>query len=643
MPTEILGAEVRQALDEVQRRARLGLTREVPVDGRTATIPSPYPSPGDWRDCWIYFLLIDRFDNPARPPKAAWDRTFNFRQGGTFEGVRQRLGYLQDLGVKALWLSPVVKNPRPEQAGFEYSYPGYSAQDFLNLDERFASDGTRATAERELAALVDEAHARGIYVILDVVLNHAGRVFDYLYQGAPASFFADAAVLGGGPEPPVRWIDRSGTARADWQDGLPPPAELSPDDAVWPVDLQRKEFFRRRGGKLSDAPGADGFVRGDFGTLRQLVHEYDAGAPGQEALRASYGPMPVLSILIRAYQYLVARYDFDGFRIDTAKYLRPDLVETFGNAMREYALAIGKSNFFTFGEIYDDEARIAKFVGRSGGDTEGFGIDAALDFPLFFQLPGVIKGWSGVEAVRGVFQRRKEAERGLISSHGEAGRYFVSFLDNHDQHERFNAPGTPAEQVSLGVAVLFALQGIPCLYYGTEQGLQGTNDGAGHPRLDSNESVREALWGKASAFDPASPLYRQIQAIAGLRAAEPALRYGRVYFREVSGNGQDFGQSSGAGGLIAFSRILGDREAVVVANTHFSQPFAGAVLVDFDLSRARQEFSVGYSNRGTAATATVRTSPGRIFEPEGPISIVVASLPVSLAPMEVQILVPASA
>ena len=100
----------------------------------------------------------------------------------------------------------------------------------------------------------------------------------------------------------------------------------------------------------------------------------------------------MLSILIRAHQYLIARYDFDGFRIDTVKYVHPEAVEVFGNAMREFALTVGKTNFFTFGEVYDNEKTIAQFIGRNGGSGEGFGVDAALDFPLFFKLPPVAKG-----------------------------------------------------------------------------------------------------------------------------------------------------------------------------------------------------------------------------------------------------------
>ena len=120
----------------------------------------------------------------------------------------------------------------------------------------------------------------------------------------------------------------------------------------------------------------------------------------------------------------------------------------------------------------------------------------------------IIKQFSDVASIRQLFQNRKNAEQYLITSHGEAGKYFVSFLDNHDQYQRFNTPTTPAAQVLMGVAVLFCLQDIPCLYYGTEQGLTGAINPDGTPASGSLECVREALWGKTPvAFDRNNPLY----------------------------------------------------------------------------------------------------------------------------------------
>jgi glycosidase len=633
---------VTQTILDAQTGARQRRTKTVTVDGQPRTVLSPFPSPGDWRDCWMYFLLVDRFNHPTQPPRGAWNQRFDFRQGGTLKGVQARLGYLERLGVKAIWLSPVLKNSRPPT---RFNYHGYAAQDFLTVDERLGSDGMAATAERELVELVDEAHARGMFIVLDIVLNHAGRVFDYVRPEGIVSTFADPTVMEGalGSEPSVRWVDGQGAPRREWTDaGLPSAAQLAADDAVWPADLQQHLFFRRRGSKLTDEPDSRGFVRGDFGDMRQLVVEYDAGVAGQERLRERYGVHPVLSVLIRIHQYLIARYDIDGFRVDTVKYVDPEAIEVFGNAMREFALSVGKKNFFVFGEVYDDEATIASFVGRNGGSGEDFGIDAALDFPLFYTLPAVAKATADVAAIRRVFLDRKQQQQELISTHGEAGRYFVSFLDNHDQKERIQHPSTPPDQVMLALALLFTLQGIPCLYYGTEQALQGTVDAAGNLDLTANESSREALWGKTpTAFDVTHPTFRGIAALARLRQDEPPLTYGRLYFREVSGNGRDFGHSFGRGGVVAFSRILVDREVLVVANTGPAS-FSGLVVIDRDLNPAGRELRIAFSSQGTAGKAVAAVIPDARFHGDGQVTTgPAAAVPVALKANEAQVLVPA--
>lgn len=650
MNTSVYNPAIQQTLRDSKRAFRNQLTKKVIENGEEKSVPYPYPSPTDWRDNWIYFLIIDRFNNVGEPPASqhkvpsvSWDQRYNYRQGGTFKGVQAQLEYIASLGAGAIWLSPILKNPKPD---LEYSYHGYAAQDFLTVDGRFGSDGTAHTAEKEFIELVEAAHAKGLYVILDIVINHAARVFDYDYKGAVVESFSDPGILNGplGDEPPVQWLNGLGIPRGDWENQLPPAPNLSPDDAVWPEDFQRIDFFRRRGNKLSDVAPPGGFAKGDFGTLRQLVVEYDAQSLDKEPLRKIYGKTPVLNILITAYNYLIAKFDIDGFRIDTVKYVEPSMVETFGNAIREYALSIGKKNFFTFGEIYDDESTIERFVGRNSSNTEGFGIDAALDYPLFFTLPAVVKAELDVAALRQVFSRRKEVEKGLLSSHGEAGKYFVTFLDNHDQHQRFNHPLTPRLQVLQGLAALFCLQGIPCIYYGTEQGLQGAIDQAGNPDLGSLESVREALWGKQPiAFDKQNPIYKDIEILGNLRKSEPALRYGRLYFREISANCKDFGHSEGIGGILAFSRVLAEVEVLLVANTNPREPFEGYVIVDIDINRNAPPIKVAYSNMGTTGQGAAGIIDQATFY-DGETKIgkgEAAALFVKLAPMEVQILVPA--
>jgi glycosidase len=373
--------------------------------------------------------------------------------------------------------------------------------------------------------------------------------------------------------------------------------------------------------------GADDTV-GDFASLKQMMSE----------------DREVQRFLIRCYQYVIARFDIDGFRIDTLRYLKGGLARTFGNAVREFALSIGKENFFTFGEVFDSRAEddIARFIGRnttSGDDVVG--VDAALDYPLFNTLRPLTKGFAAPTAVVGMYQYRKAVEQHIVSSHGDATRFFVTFLDNHDVKERIRhlPPGDDAApptgfdaQVTLGLACLFSLPGIPCLYYGTEQGLHGAG---------SDEAVREALWG-GPGFKTSGYFYEEIAKIGKVRAEQPALKYGRFYFRPISGDRQNFGPSSFLQGVLAYSRILNEDEVLVVANTSTTQSESPWVIVDGTLHDVGSNFRVLYSNlKPTSPGAVAQTGAVTVQEVDGttghgPLKV----LPVTLQPMEVQILRP---
>ncbi|HMD49428.1 MAG TPA: alpha-amylase family glycosyl hydrolase, partial [Bryobacteraceae bacterium] len=410
-----------------------------------------FASPADWRDRWIYFLMVDRFNNSQAAPRHQPfdDPNFFGFQGGNLASIQDQLPYIQQLGAGAIWLSPVLKNV-PFQEG---TYHGYGIHDFLHVDARFARNP--ANADDELRALVDAAHQLGLYVILDIVLNHTGDVFAYVCdpgetdcinsQGSEADFRAAARA--------VQWRDALGNPHPEWPDvaAIPHP---STDAVVWPSELQKNDWFRRQG-----MPGSDDTV-GDFASLKQFRTDFTQ----------------VQQYLVRCYQYVIARFDIDGFRIDTLRYLKNGLPLLFGNAIREYALSVGKKNFFTFGEVFvgDAEVEIAEFIGRTTTDPNDqmVGVDAALDYPLYFDLKPVVKGFAPPSTLAGMYTFRKQVERDVLSSHGDATRYFVTFLDNHDVKERirYENPANPTQyddQVTLGVACLFALPGIPCVYYGT--------------------------------------------------------------------------------------------------------------------------------------------------------------------------------
>ena len=170
------------------------------------------PSPADWRDVWIYFLMVDRFNRPDAPPRhQPWDDpNFDGYQGGTFAGVQAGLHYLKDLGAGAIWLSPVLKNLLFDR----FSYHGYGIHDFLHAEPRFAV--VPENADQELRNLVDAAHEAGLYVVFDIVLNHVGDVFAY----DSADGDALSAMSGGAQHTysatplDVHWRDASGTSSA---------------------------------------------------------------------------------------------------------------------------------------------------------------------------------------------------------------------------------------------------------------------------------------------------------------------------------------------------------------------------------------------------------------------------------------------
>src|SRR5437867_186162 len=260
MPISIMSPEVQTILDQ----ARVPQTRRVTVGNETVEIPTPFPSPQDWRDQWIYFLMVDRFNNPQAPPRfTPFDGPHGVFQGGTFNGVRTQLDYLQQLGVGALWLSPVLKNCQYNP----FTHHGYGIQDFLQVDPRFASDPQAAKAnpklaDAELRALVDEAHARGIYVIFDIVLNHAGDVFEYVFNDGTRAAAADFRVDG---TYKINWRDEHGNGRPDQTEAPDNPPH---DAAIWPSELRHNNVFRRK--------GRGGEAGGDFEWLKEMVTDLRA-------------------------------------------------------------------------------------------------------------------------------------------------------------------------------------------------------------------------------------------------------------------------------------------------------------------------------------------------------------------------------
>jgi glycosidase len=148
-------------------------------------------SPATWRDQILYFFLPDRFSDGNESTRTLFDRTRPeiFRspnkrewmdggkifQGGTLKGIKSKLDYLKGLGITTLWVGPIWKQRADLQ-----TYHGYGIQNFLGVDPRF---GTL----QDLRDLVDAAHDRQMYVLLDIIYNHTGDNWFYNDGGSPRS------------------------------------------------------------------------------------------------------------------------------------------------------------------------------------------------------------------------------------------------------------------------------------------------------------------------------------------------------------------------------------------------------------------------------------------------------------------------
>ncbi|MCB1584586.1 MAG: hypothetical protein KDI92_16130, partial [Xanthomonadales bacterium] len=141
--------------------------------------PSTEQAPFVWEAANLYFLLTDRFNNGDTSNDVNFDRTrvtgkLRGFKGGDIKGITQKVkeGYFSDLGINAIWMTPIVEQIHggtDEGTGVSYGFHGYWAKDWTKIDPNFG------TAE-ELHELVKEAHARGIRIVLDAVINHTGPV-----------------------------------------------------------------------------------------------------------------------------------------------------------------------------------------------------------------------------------------------------------------------------------------------------------------------------------------------------------------------------------------------------------------------------------------------------------------------------------
>ncbi|HEV3026694.1 MAG TPA: alpha-amylase family glycosyl hydrolase, partial [Planctomycetota bacterium] len=261
----------------------------------------------------------------------------------------------------------------------------------------------------------------------------------------------------------------------------------------------------------------------------------------------------------------------------------------------------------------DDEV-IDRYIGANtsvqvGDKTVYFGLDSVLDFRLAegnsqnAPLRDVLKGFQGPDSLL----RRLAAQEKRALNRGELGRYLVTFVDNHDSFwqpgGRFGN-GADDQQVIGAIGYLLTSLGMACIYYGTEQGFSGSG---------SDEGIREAMFDQATPgrnlLNPSCRIYQEIGKIAAVQQSNPVLRFGRMYFREISGDGLSFGFAwEGLDYTLAFSRMLYGQEVLLVYNVSGAARQDG-VVVDGTLHGAGSQLTRLYASGGAPAALAVQRNP----------------------------------
>jgi glycosidase len=594
------------------------------------------PSPSAWEDEVLYFLLVDRFSdgnekgyrdlngnvvstgttplfrpadtlNAVQTPAdaARWRDAGGGYVGGKLAGVTSKLGYLKRMGVTALWLSPVFK-----QVAFQQTYHGYGIQDYLQVNPRFGT-------ANDLKTLVDTAHANGMRVIFDIILNHTGNVLAYnpnryLTTDKDGHQFEDPRWDGDLYD--VRGFnDTHGNAsrRFTWTDPSNPAAFPAPDDAVWPIEFQDPATFTCKG-RINNFDYDPEFREGDFFDLKDVHH----GVGPVDA----YQPSAALLHQLEVYKYWMAFADLDGYRVDTVKHMDLGAARLFGSAMKEFAARIGKDNFYLIAEITGGRSFAFDTLGITGLDA-ALGIDEIPD-----KLEFLAKGFRNPNDYFSLFRNSELIGQG---SHTWLRNKVVTFFNDHDQvskgqnKARFCADAAKAKGVLSALALNVMTLGVPCIYYGTEQSFEGHGSGDG-----ADKFIREAMFGgefgsfasrERHFFDEDSQVYRELQKILKFREGDRIYTRGRQFLRPISGDGLNFGLPVMLDGqilsVVPWSRLLDDQEVVLAINTDMDNPRSAWVTIDASLHKPNEKLKCIYS------TDPAQISTEAISEPRNGLAV----------------------
>ena len=462
----------------------------------------------DFRDESIYFMITTRFyDGDPKNNVLCWDNqaaqieTKDPCWRGDFQGVIDKLDYIKALGFTAIWITPVVQNASG------YDYHGYHAMDFQHVDCRYqSSDGK--SGDVMFQELIDKAHAKGIKIILDIVLNHTGNF---------------------GEEKLCKLFDRDTQLRNQaYIDACMTPTETLGSDYL---TILPKDQYQRRLTMMKN-------MNGQNQDIHNYWHHY--GMFGWDDPSRWWGQIAGDCVDLNTENDAVAKYlvdcygqfikmGVDGFRIDTSGHIsrltfNHQFIPQFTALGKQYEnKRLNKAPFFMYGEVctrgheatYRGQANLSCYFYTWKSDeslmNQWDGSQSFWDSQVLPEGSGPIgpqelcgketfgdKKSENAKMINGAwhepdyseasgfnvidfpmhysYNTAKDAFR--LSAEDELyndATYNVVYIDSHDYSpgpNDLNRFGGTDAQWAENLSLLFTFRGIPCIYYGSEVGFR---------------------------------------------------------------------------------------------------------------------------------------------------------------------------
>lgn len=427
-----------------------GLVLLEPIANQETALPFTY------KNANIYFVMIDRFNNGDTSNDSSYGRQKDGKQevgtfhGGDLKGVIAKLDYIKSLGTDAIWLSPIVEQIHGFVGGGEsgsfpfYAYHGYWTRDFTKIDQNFGN-------EEDLKTLVEEAHMRGIKILLDAVINHSG------YSSLADLQFDNVEVVNSSALPTqwARWAPSNGE---NWHSFHQSIDYQHPNWSQW----WGKDWVRA-GLPGYNKPGSSDITMTLAGLPDFRTDSTQAVAPPQWLLDnpntrvVSKSNYSVADYLIEWQTDWVKRFGIDGFRVDTVKHVEGEvwqrLKQTASDQLDKWRSQQGIDNdepFWMMGEVWGHSAYRSPYVDQ--------GFDALINFDMQKKLD---KGAA-------CFSQMSDVYRNYSESMQETPDFTpVSYMSSHDTELFFSRFKSYEMQKSAASALLLSPGAIQ-VYYGDE-------------------------------------------------------------------------------------------------------------------------------------------------------------------------------